>query len=1332
MHRHLILSLALLFLVSLNTYSQISYVKAGATGNGTSWNDASGDLQAVLAASTSGAQIWVAAGTYHPTICNPCSFTDRDTPFTIPDGVALYGGFSGNETDLNQRDWQSNLTILSGDIDQDGQNQNNSYTILYTRNVSATTVIDGFEITSAYAENISYDVYTRINSGAGLYNDGSLSGGSSHPTIRNCKFTDHYGRGFGAAIMNYGGFGGSCSPEIYDCEFINNEVFNNGGAVYNSGVFSGQTETAFIRCIFKDNYAVNGGAIYNQGSESGSSAVTFLNCQFENNTASSWGGAIVEFGNNGSCLPTYNGCTFFDNSADIGGAILNDGSFGGISDPIYINCNWNNNFADLGGGGVYSQGPFGGQSNPSFMECTFDNNQTTQSGGALYHNGQDGTSDPKITNSIFSNNEAMMYGGGMYNFGKSGQSNAIITNCLFVSNQGAAAGAIYNYGGVNGQSNPEVTNCTFTKNSADVGPCIYNQAADATGTVQPVVSNSIFWDNYSASGFGLVFQNGHAQPSINHCLVQVSDCSAFNTDPNSNVTCGSVLLFDTDPQFTDPSIGNYHLEETSPALDLGDNASINATGITIDLDSVDRVANGVVDFGVYEYQSTAYQPPVVVAQASSSSHCEEDNKTLYVVTSGTPPLTYQWRKNAAVINGATDSILVFSSLEPGDGASYTCVVTGSQGSSTQSNPIIVEVDPLLTVELTIQASETNICEGSNVIFNAIETNGGATPTYAWFVNGTPVGGNQSQLQLNTLANNDEVTCQLTSSEDCTVSNTVISNAIQMTVQQVFPVEVTIEASQTTICSGDTVTLHANTQYAGLDPSYSWFLNGQLLTDSLENITLSSLSNGDQVVCELTSSANCTTNNPAVSSAIIFQVDTLLSAGIILTASSNSICSGETIVFDVVGENEGADPVYAWYINNEPITSTGSQLILDNLEDGDEVTCELTSSYACLEQNPVLATPITIEVNDQIEAGVDITASALEICAGEEINFNAIPTNEGTNPEYIWLVNGVPTGNNVSELLLINPMDGDLISCLLISSEDCLLQDTVTSSTLEILVNESVDASILIETTAVSICEGEEVEITASPQNMGTDPEYKWLVNGVNQNINTAAFTTDSLTDGDVVACELTSSLTCLNQNPVISNSLTFTVAPSIEASIDIDVNTTTACVGDTLTFTATTANEGAQPTYQWLLDGVIEIGEDEPVLKINDLAEGTSTIRCVLTSSEDCVDTNPIPSNSIVIDVIDDETCIVGTSNLIPGIQEAYVFPNPAFNGQFTLALSGDLKGLRVNVRDVQGRLWYTRDRITVVNDEFLDIKLSEVVTGLFYVELISDENIQVLKLLLL
>ncbi|MFM7715745.1 MAG: hypothetical protein ACKO7A_24510, partial [Microcystis sp.] len=89
----------------------IIYVKSGATGNGSAWNNAYGSLASAITAAQAGDEIWVSAGTYKPT-----TGTDRNATFTLKNNVGIYGGFAGTETARTQRNIATNVTILSGEI----------------------------------------------------------------------------------------------------------------------------------------------------------------------------------------------------------------------------------------------------------------------------------------------------------------------------------------------------------------------------------------------------------------------------------------------------------------------------------------------------------------------------------------------------------------------------------------------------------------------------------------------------------------------------------------------------------------------------------------------------------------------------------------------------------------------------------------------------------------------------------------------------------------------------------------------------------------------------------------------------------------------------------------------------------------------------------------------------------------------------------------------------------------------------------------------------------------------------------------------------------------
>ncbi|MDA0991895.1 MAG: hypothetical protein O3A51_14240, partial [Verrucomicrobia bacterium] len=93
-----------------------SQVLPGGLKDGSTWANAYSKLEAALSGSSSGDEIWVAAGTYYPT-----NGTDKTATFQMVSGVDIYGGFAGTETDRSQRDPDTYKSILSGDIDQDGE-----------------------------------------------------------------------------------------------------------------------------------------------------------------------------------------------------------------------------------------------------------------------------------------------------------------------------------------------------------------------------------------------------------------------------------------------------------------------------------------------------------------------------------------------------------------------------------------------------------------------------------------------------------------------------------------------------------------------------------------------------------------------------------------------------------------------------------------------------------------------------------------------------------------------------------------------------------------------------------------------------------------------------------------------------------------------------------------------------------------------------------------------------------------------------------------------------------------------------------------------------------
>jgi hypothetical protein len=223
------LVLLILFLMPAIANAGIIYVdasKADDNGDGLSWQTAKKYLQSALALANSGDEIWVAKGTYYPDegtgqINNPLApfikgDNDRNSTFQLKEGVSIYGGFVGGETSRDQRNWENNPTILSGDLDQSGDiNGNNTYHVVIGAN---NAVLDGFTIAGGNANSAWPN-----EGGGGMYNESS-------PMVTNCTFSSnsaHYGGG----MCNYY----HSSPTVTNCTFSSNSADIGGAGCTTTG-----------------------------------------------------------------------------------------------------------------------------------------------------------------------------------------------------------------------------------------------------------------------------------------------------------------------------------------------------------------------------------------------------------------------------------------------------------------------------------------------------------------------------------------------------------------------------------------------------------------------------------------------------------------------------------------------------------------------------------------------------------------------------------------------------------------------------------------------------------------------------------------------------------------------------------------------------------------------------------------------------------------------------------------------------------------------------------------------------------------------------------------
>lgn len=251
--------------------TRIRYVKptATGTGDGSSWDNASGDLQKMideLAESTPSqtGEVWVAAGTYTPQ-SQLISGTAYSASFRMRDGISVYGGFAGTESTKLERvkksamPWDfTNQTILEAAYYNHGDLAwtNNKWTLTSdSRHVvwfapmsggtafANVTTLDGVTIQGGYAQGGTGQDDFLTDRGAGVYMDGA------NAYLSNCIVRENYATGNGGGVYLKNG-------RVQTSLIYNNNADADGGAVYveNRGLVH--------RSMLTNNSALNGAGVY--------------------------------------------------------------------------------------------------------------------------------------------------------------------------------------------------------------------------------------------------------------------------------------------------------------------------------------------------------------------------------------------------------------------------------------------------------------------------------------------------------------------------------------------------------------------------------------------------------------------------------------------------------------------------------------------------------------------------------------------------------------------------------------------------------------------------------------------------------------------------------------------------------------------------------------------------------------------------------------------------------------------------------------------------------------------------------------------------------------
>jgi hypothetical protein len=375
--------------------------------------------------------------------------------------------------------------------------------------------------------------------------------------------------------------------------------------------------------------------------------------------------------------------------------------------------------------------------------------------------------------------------------------------------------------------------------------------------------------------------------------------------------------------------------------------------------------------------------------------------------------------------------------------------------------------------------------------------------------------------------------------------------------------------------------------------------------------------GSYTVVATNTTTSCTA---AMSGSATISINPLPTAG----AGSNSpVCASSTLNLTSSG---GVS--YSWTgPNGFSSTQQNPSRNAVTAADGGSYSVTVTDANGC---KAMATTDVTI--TPTVIPSVVISATpGNNICKGTAVTFTADPTNGGTAPSYQWQVNGVNVGTNSATFTSSTLNNTDKVTVIMTSSATCPLPATATSNQIGMTVNDLVVPSVGISSTATSICPGTSITFTASPINGGSAPTYQWQVNGVNAGTNSATFTTSALNNGDAITVTMTSNAACASPASVTSAPITITVNPAPQPAVSVSASATTICAGTSVAFTATPANGGTTPIYQWKVNGT-NAGTNTSTFTTSGL-NNNDVVTVVMTSNAACASPATATSTPITITV---------------------------------------------------------------------------------------------------
>ena len=335
------------------------------------------------------------------------------------------------------------------------------------------------------------------------------------------------------------------------------------------------------------------------------------------------------------------------------------------------------------------------------------------------------------------------------------------------------------------------------------------------------------------------------------------------------------------------------------------------------------------DCGTFETKSNSIvydiieptSAPNILLMADKLEACVNETFKISAILSETDQVAnirYNWIIDGNLTGMSNDSVLILNNRTANTTVSLQLFYDDICNADMQINSSQIELKliPLVTPTITVMANQNNVCPGEPITFMATGTNWGATPILDWYVDGQLVLKNAIQLTADFLKNGQTVSCRLSSSLPCLSVDQIESDPLHIAILDPVMPMVGIELDRPNICEGTSVTVSALGNNLGVDPTYQWFINGELQESDEPILMIPTVNNGTSISLIVKANGECLLRETVKANDLVINTN---QPTITVLEQVAEYCGQQNGILEIEAESGTAPYNYQWMdFSTEPL------------------------------------------------------------------------------------------------------------------------------------------------------------------------------------------------------------------------------------------------------------------------------------------------------------------------------------------------------------------------------------------------------------------------------